>query len=836
MKARKLIRNTLSLMLSILMLMSVVSIAFTAGAATCDHSSFDSDPSIVWVTIRETTCAQSGLKSTSCPVCHETVYYEIPLDPEAHVIGPWETVRPSTCTQTGLEERYCINGCVYKDTNTKIVLDQRVTPMHNFSRLYGSDPTCVKEGYEFVMCTDCLTMETRTLPIEAEAHKMSDWVIVKEATCNEDSGERVRYCLNCDDSGNQCTKIEKEFFKDYDNHTNVKWHEDQKVEATCYADGYVPGECVDCGAYVTYTLPQHSQAVYEVISRTEPTCISTGVERRICLGDRIDGGLTGCGYEYEVVLEITEDSEHIVSDWKIAKQPSCTPGLRYRSCIYHPDADREEELIPANGQHNYGEWVVTVEPDCSSTGLREKVCADCGDTVVEELPTKHNYLDWTDVAEMNCDETAIQDGTKLAKCNDCNYQKYFTVPAAHEYGLWVIKEKADCKTGKVGTMERYCNKCGKTETKSYTQEHDYCEWYISANPVCQTAEFSGREGMYTRYCKLCKVRETKSIPVTHEFTDWKVEKYPVCSADGSFESGRTVGTCKFCGATKTETLEGGHSFGEWVVTVQSDCSRTDGNKNGVKERKCCNCGFVEKTVVPVEHSYGAYELAGYKCNDAANGTEKLVRVCSKCNQTDEMILPENYKGHPNLSVSVVAPSCATSGYTVKYCPDCGYTERTDIVEPNGHQLDENWTTIGIATCTAEGSRYKACAKCDYLEFEYFEKASHMLIEIEPGIEPTCTTAGASPKSYCSVCGQIFESSIIPAVGHQFVEGSETCKICKVYMGTECACSCHSTSGIEAIIFKIINKLYQAFGINQYCGCGVMHYEEPGFLAKLFGNA
>ena len=108
-----------------------------------------------------------------------------------------------------------------------------------------------------------------------------------------------------------------------------------------------------------------------------------------------------------------------------------------------------------------------------------------------------------------------------------------------------------------------------------------------------------------------------------------------------------------------------------------------------------------------------------------------------------------------------------------------------------------------------------------------------------GTAPTCTEAGKTAKSYCGVCLEEFASEEILPLGHKYDAGSETCSRCYVYAGSpdeSCVCACHSTDGMEAIIFGIMCKLYSFFGINQFCKCGVMHYEEVGFFAKLFGKA
>ena len=52
-------------------------------------------------------------------------------------------------------------------------------------------------------------------------------------------------------------------------------------------------------------------------------------------------------------------------------------------------AEVEEEtlLLPMLG-HAYSEWEITKEPTMDEGGLRKKVCANCGDVVEEELPSK----------------------------------------------------------------------------------------------------------------------------------------------------------------------------------------------------------------------------------------------------------------------------------------------------------------------------------------------------------------------------------------------------------------------------------------------------------------
>ncbi len=47
---------------------------------------------------------------------------------------------------------------------------------------------------------------------------------------------------------------------------------------------------------------------------------------------------------------------------------------------------------------------------------------------------------------------------------------------------------------------------------------------------------------------------------------------------------------------------------------------------------------------------------------------------------------------------------------------------------------------------------------------------------DKAVEPTCTEAGLTEGSHCSVCGEVIEpQEIIPAIGHSFIDG--VCEVC-----------------------------------------------------------
>lgn len=809
MKAKTMTKRAFSLVFSLMTLLLVVAISSTAFAAECQHANLNENN---WIIEREATCSVSGSKTQVCPDCLQTIYSMIDIDPDAHIPGQWETQVISTCEREGIDVRRCVQ--------CKLICETRTVPAHNYSVLYGEKATCMKPGYEFMMCMTCYDMKTVNYDIDLTAHEYGEWEITTEATCLNNSGVRTKRCINADGEGHFCDAVITENYTQADNHKNIVWDYENKIAPTCEKEGLLPGECADCKQYLSRELPRHSQVENPfIISTTPSTCHSHGINRVRCV----------CGYEYDVELEIDE-AAHVYSDWIVSKEPSCVAGERFKYCPYH-QSTRITESIPKNGEHNLGEWYIEVEPDCSKAGIKARACADCDYIEKVEIPTLHVYTTWIEKSEMNCQEGFQQDGLKLAKCNKCNYERYFTDPAVHNFSDWIVKEHSYCQKGNTGVKERVCRGCGKTETTTYVQEHDFIDWIVIERPVCEDGENTGRTGIYKRWCRSCKFSETKTIPVTHDYEEVEIIKYPECfKNDGTAVTGLKKLRCKFCGAEKEEVIPADHIFAEWTVVKSGSCEPGNIIK-GERSATCKLCGYLKTEEFTPEHDFGAWSNSdGFECNDKNNVT--LTRQCKNCSYTEET----TNNNHPNLKTVKVNRTCTTTGYTMEACPDCGYSKTYDIVSEKGHALEAEWHYIVVPTCTDPGSKYKACADCDYLELETIDHLEHTLIVMEPGIAPTCTSGGATPKTYCANCKEVFESVTLDKLDHEYAEGGEVCIHCYAYKESDgCTCSCHSTSGMEKIIFEIIRKIYQFFGINQQCKCGILHYDEPGFLAKLFGK-
>ena len=156
-------------------------------------------------------------------------------------------------------------------------------------------------------------------------------------------------------------------------------------------------------------------------------------------------------------------------------------------------------------------------------------------------------------------------------------------------------------------------------------------------------------------------------------------------------------------------------------------------------------------------------------------------VCSGCNEAD-----------PNY----VAPH--THNFVEGKC-ECGETD-PNYVAPHEHnfvegkcecgETDPNYTkpectehaygapeVTKEATCTESGERKLTCTVCGYSETKEIAPNGHTEEDI-PGKAATCTEAGLSTGSKCTVCGVVTEEQIaINPKGHSFVEGA--CTVCGV---------------------------------------------------------
>ena len=293
----------------------------------------------------------------------------------------------------------------------------------------------------------------------------------------------------------------------------------------------------------------------------------------------------------------------------------------------------------------------------------------------------------------------------------------------------------------------------------------------------------------------------------------------VVTAPDCKNGGYTTYTCSVCGdsyvANPVNAL--GHSY----VGVVTPPTYED---NGYTTYTCSKCGvsYVTDEVNPLAHSYKATVTAPtceaegyttYTCSDCGDSyvTDKVAAkghsyksvvtaptceaegyttyTCSDCGDsyvTDKVAA----KGHSYKSV-VTAPTCESAGYTTYTCSVCGdsYKEELSALgHTQGSPVEENKVE---ATCTANGS-YDSVVYCTVCKVEISRKTvtvaanGHTTTTVK-GYAATCTTAGMSDGSVCSVCNvTVVEQTAISPLGHNWQEATteapKTCIVCFVTEG------------------------------------------------------
>ena len=268
---------------------------------------------------------------------------------------------------------------------------------------------------------------------------------------------------------------------------------------------------------------------------------------------------------------------------------------------------------------------------------------------------------------------------------------------------------------------------------------------------------------------------------SHTYGSAVITKQPTCTAEGT-----KTKTCTQCGATVTETIAKlSHSY---ITTVVAPTCTTD----GYTLHKCSVCGtsYKDSTTRATGHSYGN-SVVTKQPTCTAEGT--AIKTCTKCNATVTETIPKTSHKYAD---TVVAPTCTADGYTLHKCSVCGTSYKDNTTKATGHSYGNSVVTKQ-PTCTSEGAAIKTCTKCNATVTEKLPAKGHTAVT-DKGYSATCTTAGKTDGSHCSVCGAVIKAqTTITATGHKSsgwitdkaasigVKGSKhkECTVCKKVLET-----------------------------------------------------
>ena len=127
--------------------------------------------------------------------------------------------------------------------------------------------------------------------------------------------------------------------------------------------------------------------------------------------------------------------------------------------------------------------------------------------------------------------------------------------------------------------------------------------------------------------------------------------------------------------------------------------------------------------------------------------------------------------------TVTAKKAGTATITAKFIYNGITYSRTCVVNVQAHTAG-SWIIDRNATCTANGSKHKECTDCgETLETAVITATGHTTVK-DAAAAATCTQAGKTEGSHCSVCNTVIVAQqTIPAKGHTTVKDAAVAATC-----------------------------------------------------------
>lgn len=415
-----------------------------------------------------------------------------------------------------------------------------------------------------------------------------------------------------------------------------------------------------------------------------------------------------------------------VTDEEILYYITATDGA---NVVYCGTADEPNVIVP-----HYLTRKITKKATCTEDGVITYTCTECNESYTEKIPaTGHKYNDV--VTEASCDKG----GYTLHTCANCgdSYKDNFIAPTGHKYTKTTVKQ-ASCETDGVNVYT--CDTCGD----SYSEVIE-AKGHVYASEVTKKANCTD-DGVIAYTCANCGDKYTEVIKAKGHNYSAEVTKKATCDTDGV----KTF-TCADCGDVYTEKLEAlGHTYGISEV-VKPTC-----DNDGYTKFTCSVCGdSYSKVINATGHKYND-KIVSASCNKSGY----TLHTCENCGDTykDNFI---SQLGHDYTS-QTVKPTCETDGEKTFTCTRCGDTY-TEVIKAKGHVYKR---TVVAAGCETDGYTLVECMEChDSFKEGYVGAKGHTIVT-DKAVAATCTTAGKTEGSHCSVCGKVIKAQTeIKAKGH-----------------------------------------------------------------------
>ena len=243
-------------------------------------------------------CENDGLTEGShCATCGEVIVAQEVIPALGHEMGTFTRVSNPTCTQTGLETSVC--------TRCGETIE-RIIPAtgHTEEVIPGTPATCTETGLsEGVLCSVCGAVLVEQEVVPAKGHTYGETVVIEEASCLR-NGKQESVCKDC---GETITEIIPAL-----GHDRVY---ESDVEPTCETPGRTGRVVCDrCGMVLEEgeTIPPlgHEIEGDECINCGKEACMDLEFEISLDESYYILIGLGNCSDTHILVPDVYDDGEN----------------------------------------------------------------------------------------------------------------------------------------------------------------------------------------------------------------------------------------------------------------------------------------------------------------------------------------------------------------------------------------------------------------------------------------------------------------------------------------------------------------------------------------------